>query len=122
MAGPAGPPGSQGVPGEIGPIGPPGPIGPIGPAGLTGPVGSAGPEGKMGPEGKPGLAGTILRVFVQECVSQARCTARCNEDEYPINGTCNRGDRFDMDEAGVYCFSTTESPKGMIARAICAKK
>jgi hypothetical protein len=100
-------------------------MGPIGPAGLTGPVGpsgSTGPEGRMGPEGKPGLAGTILRVFVQECASQARCTARCDEDEYPINGTCNRGDRFDMDEVGVYCFSTTESPKGMIARAICAKK
>ena len=122
MIGPAGPPGSQGAAGEIGPIGPPGPIGPIGPAGLTGPVGPAGPDGKMGPEGKPGLAGTVLRVFVQECASQARCMARCGEDEYPVNGTCNRGDRFDMDESGVYCFSTTESPKGMLARAICAKK
>ncbi|WP_213564021.1 hypothetical protein [Microvirga sp. 3-52] len=76
----------------------------------------------MGPEGKPGPAGTILRVFVQECASQGRCMARCEQDEYPINGTCNRGDRLDMDEVGVYCFSTGESPKGMIARAICAKK
>lgn len=89
---------------------------------MTGPVGPPGPEGKQGPEGKAGSAGTALRVFVQECASQARCTARCDENEYPVNGTCNRGDRFDMDESGVYCFSTTESPKGMIARAICAKK
>jgi hypothetical protein len=27
-----------------------------------------------------------------------------------------------MDEAGVYCFSTSESPNAMKARAICAKK
>ncbi|WP_245435601.1 hypothetical protein [Microvirga calopogonii] len=76
----------------------------------------------MGPEGKPGIAGTLLRVFVQECTAQGRCMARCAEDEYPISGTCNRGDRFDMDEASVYCFSTSDSAKGMIARAICAKK
>ncbi len=120
-----GPSGMQGNPGEIGPIGPPGPIGPIGPAGLTGPVGPvgpAGPEGKTGPEGKMGSAGTILRVLVQECTAQARCMARCGEDEYPVNGTCNRGDRFDMDETGVYCFSTGDSPNGMKARAICARK
>ncbi|WP_262028550.1 hypothetical protein [Microvirga sp. Mcv34] len=48
--------------------------------------------------------------------------ARCNEDEYPISGTCSRGDRFDMDEAGVYCFSTGDGSKAMIARAICARK
>lgn len=118
-AGPAGPPGPQGVAGEIGPIGPPGPIGPIGPAGLTGPVGPAGPAG---PEGKAGPAGTFLRVLVQECASQGRCVARCGEDEYPVNGTCNRGDRFDMDETGVYCFSTGDGAKGMMARAICARK
>lgn len=100
-------------------------MGPIGPAGLTGPAGPpgpVGPEGKAGPEGKPGPAGTILRVFVQACPSQARCMARCGEDEYPVNGTCSRGDRFDMDETGVYCFSTSESPTGMTARAICAKR
>ncbi|MFD0462187.1 hypothetical protein ACFQY9_10150 [Microvirga aerilata] len=117
--GPAGPSGPQGIAGEIGPIGPPGPAGQIGPAGLTGPIG---PPGPAGPEGKPGLAGTLLRVFVQECASEARCTARCDENEYPVNGTCNRGDRFDMDEVGVYCFSTSETPKGMVARAICARK
>jgi hypothetical protein len=86
---------------------------------LTGPVG---PPGPMGPDGKPGIAGTLLRVFVQECTAQGRCVARCDADEYPVNGTCNRGDRLDMDEVGVYCFSTNETPKVMMARAICAKK
>jgi hypothetical protein len=76
----------------------------------------------MGPDGKPGIAGTLLRVFVQECTAQGRCVARCDADEYPVNGTCNRGDRLDMDEVGVYCFSTNETPKVMMARAICAKK
>jgi hypothetical protein len=48
--------------------------------------------------------------------------ARCDQDEYPVNGTCNRGDRLDMDETGVYCFSTSDAAKGIMARAICAKK
>jgi hypothetical protein len=76
----------------------------------------------MGPEGKPGTAGTILRVLVQQCEAQGRCVARCGEDEYPVNGTCNRGDRLDMDEVGIYCFSTSDNPSRMFARAICAKK
>ena len=132
--GPAGPTGSAGPPGESGREGPPGPqgvpgpegsagpAGPPGPPGLAGPVGPAGPPGPAGPEGKAGSPGTVLRVFVQRCASGPRCVARCADEEYPINGTCNRGDRLDMDEVGIYCFSTAENPQGMLARAICARK
>jgi hypothetical protein len=76
----------------------------------------------MGPEGRPGNAGTILRVLVQQCASGGRCVARCEEDEFPVNGTCNRGDRLDMDETSIYCFSMDENASSMRARAICAKK
>lgn len=111
--GPSGPPGPQGD------AGPPGPAGPAGPAGLAG---ALGPPGPMGPEGRPGTAGTILRVFVQQCEPGGRCTARCNDDEFPIGGTCRRGDQFAMDENGVHCFSVREDESGMQARAICARK
>lgn len=76
----------------------------------------------MGPEGKAATAASILRVLVQQCTSGGRCVARCADDEYPINGTCNRGDRLDMDESSIYCFSTDENASAMRARAICAKK
>lgn len=114
--GPVGPPGPQGPDGQVGPPGPPGPAGP---AGAAGPPGTPGP---MGPEGKPGTAGTILRVLVQQCTQGGRCAARCDDDEYPIGGTCNRGDQFAMDETSVYCFSVNESDNGIRARAICARK
>ena len=114
--GPRGEPGAVGLPGPAGPPGPQGPVGPPGPAGPMGPAGLAGPEGK------PGSAASVLRVFVQQCASPGRCVARCAEDEYPVNGTCARGDRLDMDEAAVYCFSTSDNPGGLVARAICAKK
>ncbi|HLM38088.1 MAG TPA: hypothetical protein VK434_00665, partial [Microvirga sp.] len=93
-----------------------------GPAGPPGPAGLAGPPGPMGPEGKPATAASILRVLVQQCASGGRCVARCADDEYPINGTCNRGDRLDMDESSIYCFSTDENAGATRARAICAKK
>ena len=114
--GPAGPPGPEGPAGPQGEAGPPGPPGPVGP------VGAIGPAGPAGPEGKPGRSGTILRVFVQQCNSGERCVARCESDEYPVNGTCARGDRPAMDELAVYCFSTSSDTNGVFARAICAKK
>ncbi len=87
---------------------------------MTGP---AGPPGPMGPEGKPGTAGTILRILVQQCASGGRCSARCGDDEYPVGGTCNRGDQFAMDESSVYCFSVlADEEVSLRARAICAKK
>jgi hypothetical protein len=48
--------------------------------------------------------------------------ARCNDDEYPIGGTCNRGDQLDMDETSIYCFSRDETASALRARAICAAK
>jgi len=61
-------------------------------------------------------------VFVQQCATAGRCIAHCDADEYPVNGTCNRGDRLDMDDGAVYCFSTSENAANMSARAICARK
>jgi hypothetical protein len=116
LPGPVGPPGPQGSEGQAGPPGPPGPAGPVGVAG------PAGPAGPVGPEGKAGIAGTLLRVLVQQCASGGRCSARCSDDEYPIGGTCNRGDQFAMDENSVYCFSMVEAEGSLRARAICAKK
>jgi hypothetical protein len=60
--------------------------------------------------------------MVQQCASTGRCVARCEADEYPVNGTCGRGDRLDMDELAIYCVSTREDTAAMMARAICAKK
>jgi hypothetical protein len=126
--GPQGPQGAQGPRGEPGPAGPPGLPGLQGEPGLPGPAGPPGPAGAMGqagppgPEGKPGSSGTVLRVFVQQCASGGRCIARCEADEYAVNGTCARGDRLDMDEGAVYCFSTSGDANGLSARAICAKK
>ncbi|MEZ0168086.1 hypothetical protein [Microvirga sp. TS319] len=117
--GPEGPPGPSGPAGPQGEAGPPGPPGPAGPAGAAGP---SGPPGPPGPEGKPGMAGTILRVLVQQCAPGGRCAARCNDDEFPIGGTCNRNDHFAMDENSVYCFSVHEDESSTRARAICAKK
>jgi hypothetical protein len=48
--------------------------------------------------------------------------ARCGDDEYPINGTCARGDQLAMDESSIYCFSADENATSVRARAICAKK
>jgi hypothetical protein len=123
--GPSGPQGPQGLAGHQGPQGPQGIPGPRGETGLEGPAGPAGPPGPAGPAGPPGPegpTGTILRVHVQQCASGGRCVARCGDDEYPVNGTCARGDRLDMDEAAVYCFATDENATGMRARAICARK
>lgn len=117
--GPKGEPGQKGEPGKDGVAGPAGPAGPIGP---PGPAGAPGAEGPKGADGKDGLAGTILRAFVQSCGPGSRCIARCSAEEYPVNGTCNRGDRVEMDEAAVYCLSTQDNPKGLTARAICARK
>jgi hypothetical protein len=114
--GPKGEAGLQGAEGQMGPPGPPGPAGPTGVAGLPG------PPGAIGLEGKPGPAGTVLRVLVQQCATGGRCTARCDDDEYPIGGTCNRGDQFAMDENSIYCFSVGENESSLRARAICAKK
>jgi hypothetical protein len=50
------------------------------------------------------------------------CTARCGEDEYPVNGTCLRGAPARVDETSVYCFSISDSDPALQARAICAKK
>jgi hypothetical protein len=82
----------------------------------------AGPPGPAGPAGPAGAAGTVLRVLVQQCESGPRCVARCGESEYPVNGTCSRGDRLDMDEVAVYCFSAAETSSRMQARAICARQ
>lgn len=123
--GPQGVQGPRGEPGAAGPPGPPGPQGldgAIGPQGPAGPVGAMGPAGPSGPEGKPGPAGTVLRVLVEQCASGTRCVARCGDDEYPVNGTCARGDRLDMDETAIYCVSTRDGAGGLSARAICARK
>jgi hypothetical protein len=63
----------------------------------------------------------MLRVLTQECGSTPRCVARCGGDEYLVNGICGRGDRIDLDEMAVYCFSAEEKAT-MTARAICARK
>jgi GGDEF domain-containing protein len=60
--------------------------------------------------------------MVQQCATGGRCVARCGDDEFAVNGTCNRGDRLDMDETAIYCVSTREEQGGMVARAICARK
>lgn len=137
IAGHQGPQGPQGAPGprgetgavgpdgptgSVGPSGPQGPEGQIGPPGPPGPAGPAGVAGPAGPEGKSGTAGTILRVLIQQCAEGGRCRARCDDDEYPVGGTCNRGDQFAMDENSVYCLSMSDNESGMRARAICAKK
>ena len=85
-------------------------------------MGPAGPAGPVGLEGKPGSVLTVLRVHLQQCSSGGRCVARCNDDEYPVNGTCNRGDRLDMDETSIYCFATDENAGATRARAICARQ
>jgi hypothetical protein len=120
--GPMGQAGSSGPAGPAGPPGPEGPPGPVGPAGPPGPVGLAGIAGPPGPPGPEGRSGTILRILVQQCETGGRCVARCDDEEYPVNGTCNRGDRLDMDETSIYCFSMDENATAMRARAICARK
>jgi len=129
-AGPPGPPGPQGAQGVAGyqglqgqqgvqgPEGEPGAMGPQGPSGPPGPIGPVGPPG---PQGMPSTV-TSLRVLVAQCTGSGRCAARCADDEYPVNGTCARGDKFDMDEGAVYCFSTDDHVKELHARAICAKR
>ena len=127
-AGSPGPEGPVGIPGPIGPAGeaglpgPPGPIGQIGPPGAAGQAGPVGPPGSPGPEGKPGISGTVLRVFTEQCRSAGRCVAKCKEDEYVVNGTCDRGDSLSLDESAVYCVSAIERPGPSWARVICAKK
>jgi len=134
IAGHQGPQGAQGNQGSQGEPGSTGPIGLTGSAGLTGPVGGIGPvghEGKQGPgglpgptgpEGKAGTQSAALRVFVENCKSGGRCVARCNPDEYAINGTCDRNDRLSMDESNVYCVAAGDSTGPTWARAICARK
>ena len=122
--GPAGPPGPQGAVGPAGEPGPAGPAGPPGQAGQLGPPGPAGPAGSVGapgPEGKRGTAGTTLRVFVQQCPSGGRCVARCGQDEYALNGTCDQGDTLGLDETSVSCVSAFERAGPSRARAICAR-
>lgn len=137
VAGHQGPQGAQGAPGPRGEVGPPGPqgspgtagtpgqdgiAGMAGPIGPQGPAGSLGPTGPQGPEGRPAAATSFLRFFTETCASGTRCVARCGTDEYAVSGTCNRGDRFEMDESAIYCLSREESPQGLFARAICARK
>jgi hypothetical protein len=43
-------------------------------------------------------------------------------EEYPVSGTCNRGDYLEMDETAVSCLSTQDNKNGLTARAICARK
>ncbi len=123
IAGPPGPPGPPGPTGSTGPDGPSGPPGPAGEIGPSGPMGPPGPSGAMGPAGPPGPARQFaLRVFIANCSSDIRCVAKCEPDEFAVNGTCDRNDRLGMDENGIYCVSATGDVSRRWARAICAKK
>ena len=51
-----------------------------------------------------------------------RCVAQCAEDEYIVNGMCERGDSTALDERTVYCISAVDRGTATWARAICAKK
>jgi hypothetical protein len=61
-------------------------------------------------------------VFVEQCSSGGRCVAQCSEDEYIINGMCERGESAALDERRVYCVSPIDKQGALWARAICAKK
>ena len=115
-AGPVGPSGPVGAVGSAGPAGPPGD------PGVPGPAGPAGAQGPPGPEGKIDAVGTLLRAFVEQCSSGGRCVAQCAEDEYIVNGMCERGESTALDERTVYFISAVDRGTGTWARAICVKK
>jgi hypothetical protein len=99
-------------------VGAVGPAGPPGDPGVPGPAGPPGPQGLPGPEGKIDSGGTLLRAFVEQCSSGGRCVAQCAEDEYIVNGMCERGDTTALDERTVYCISAVDRGTATWARAI----
>ena len=130
--GPEGPAGAAGETGPQGPAGPPGPEGAPGAQGVAGPAGPAGPIGEPGPQGPPGppgrpatsdqaRAGTVLRVFVENCTEGSRCIARCAEEEFAIAGTCDPSAELVMDETSVQCLARAANADPTFARAICAR-
>ena len=65
----------------------------------------------------------LLRALVEQCSAGGRCVAQCAEDEYIVNGMCERGgDSIALDERTVYCISAVDRGTATWARAICAKK
>ena len=122
VAGHQGPQGPQGAAGPRGEPGPPGPAGPSGPPGPEGPAGATGPGGPAGPTGPGGKSGGGLRVTVQRCTGSVSCIAACNDDEFVVNGFCDRGDVLGIDETKAHCTSLYQQTGPKQVRVVCARR